>query len=30
MNDKNEVVFSKVYTWDELNDMDWKVVIKRQ
>ncbi len=28
--EKNEVVFSKVFTWDELHDMNWTVGIKAQ
>ncbi len=27
INETNKVVFSKVYTWDELNKMNWVVVI---
>jgi hypothetical protein len=30
INDKNEVVFSKFFTWNELYEMDWKVIIKTQ
>ena len=26
--DTGKVVFSKLYTWDELHDADWKVVIE--
>lgn len=28
VNEANEVLFSKVFTWDELHDMNWRVVIK--
>ena len=30
VNETNEIVFSKVFTWDELHDMNWTVVIKAQ
>jgi hypothetical protein len=26
----NEVIFSKIYTWDELHNANWKVVITTQ
>jgi hypothetical protein len=28
VNDLNENVFSKIYTWDELNNLNWTIVIK--
>jgi len=27
VNSNNDIVYSKVFTWDELHDMGWKVVI---
>ena len=27
IDEENEVVFNRIYTWDELNDMNWTVVI---
>jgi hypothetical protein len=24
----NEILLSKVYTWDELHDLDWRVIIE--
>jgi hypothetical protein len=28
VNDLNQVVFSKIYKWDELKDLNWTIVIK--
>jgi hypothetical protein len=28
VSETNEIVFSQIYTWDELNDMDWIIAIK--
>jgi len=30
VNETNEVVFSRVFTWDELHGADWRVVIKAE
>jgi hypothetical protein len=30
INDKNEVIFFNTFTWNELHDMGWKVVIIQQ
>jgi hypothetical protein len=29
VNSDNEIVYSKIFTWDELHDMDWKIVITK-
>lgn len=30
VNEANELVFFKVFTWDELHDSDWKVTVTQQ
>ena len=30
VNEVNRVIFSKVFTWDELHDMGWRVVISQR
>ena len=30
INKKGEIIYSKKFSWDELHDLDWKVVITHQ